>query len=283
MTKPVISVKQYSFTYGGTTRPAVRDANMEIGEGEIVILAGPSGCGKSTLLKSINGLIPHMYAGTRLGQVIVDGLDVEETPVSEVAKKVGFVFQNPENQIFMFSVERDVAFALENLGLSREEIRKRVDWALGLMGITHLSHSAPHELSDGQRQRVALAGVLAMTPKVLILDEPTSLLDPQTARELVRLVKRLHDELGITVLVVEHRLDLLAGIASRVVVMDRGTVVMDGSPKDVLASKEVLAIGIGVPTVVRLYSLLREEGLNLGQPPMQAEELAQTVNGLTDD
>ncbi|MBI2184546.1 MAG: ATP-binding cassette domain-containing protein [Thaumarchaeota archaeon] len=264
----------------GTSRPAARNVNLEIGEGEIVILAGPSGCGKSTVLKSLNGLIPHLYSGSREGTVIVDGHDVAETQVSEVAKKVGFVFQNPENQIFMFSVERDVAFALENLGFPRDEIRRRVDWALDLMGIQRLARQAPHELSDGQRQRVAIAGVLAMTPKVLILDEPTSLLDPLTARELVLLVKRLHDELGITVLVVEHRLDLLAGIASRIIVMDRGTVAMDGSPREVLARKEALTIGVGVPTVTRLYGLLTDHGLNLGQAPLRMEELAEAVNRL---
>lgn len=278
--KPLIQVQNYSFTYMGTSRPAARNVNLEIGEGEIVILAGPSGCGKSTVLKSLNGLIPHLYSGSREGTVIVDGHDVAETQVSEVAKKVGFVFQNPENQIFMFSVERDVAFALENLGFPRDEIRRRVDWALDLMGIQRLARQAPHELSDGQRQRVAIAGVLAMTPKVLILDEPTSLLDPLTARELVLLVKRLHDELGITVLVVEHRLDLLAGIASRIIVMDRGTVAMDGSPREVLARKEALTIGVGVPTVTRLYGLLTDHGLNLGQAPLRMEELAEAVNRL---
>jgi len=274
-----VSFEDYSFTYIGSDRPALRNIDLKIRRGEIVLIAGPSGCGKSTLLRSINGLIPHMYPGEYSGSVKVSGLEVSKTSVVELAKRVGFVFQNPENQIFMFSVERDVAFGLENLGLPREEIRGRVDHTLRLLKIEHLAHRAPHELSDGQKQRVAIAGVLAMKPDILILDEPTSLLDPRTAMELVDVVKGLHDELGITILIVEHRLDLLTHVATRIVGMSNGEVVIDGPPRRVLVEEEAHLIGIGVPTVTRLHSLLKED-VNLGETALSTGELAKRLSVL---
>lgn len=254
----IIEIKDFTFQYAGSTQPALVDINLSIDEGEIVIIAGPSGCGKSTLLRSINGLIPHMYSGTYKGEVYVNNLKVSEHTISEIAKHVGYVFQNPENQIFMFSVERDVAFGLENLGLPREEIRKRVDWAIDILGIREIAHRAPHEISDGQKQRVAIAGVLAMKPKLLILDEPTSLLDPLTALDLISTVKHLHDTLNLTIIIVEHRLDLLVTIADRLVVMENGRILYDGRPREVLEDKKLLTIGIGVPSIVRLKHLLTD-------------------------
>lgn len=273
----VIEFRDYSFSYMGGNRAVLDLIDLKIERGEIVILAGPTGCGKSTLLRSINGLIPHMYPGDRKGSVLVDGLDVALTPMSKIAEKVGFVFQNPENQIFMFSVERDIAFALENLAMPRNEIRERVSWAMNLLDIAHLAKTAPHELSDGQKQRVAIAGVLAMKPSVLILDEPTSLLDPKTASQLVSTVNQLHDSLNITIIVVEHRLDLLAGIATRILIMQDGTIRLDGPPREVLSKREAELAGIGIPTVTRLYTLLRQSGLSIGQPPLSPHELAELL------
>ncbi|MFQ6134375.1 MAG: energy-coupling factor ABC transporter ATP-binding protein [Nitrososphaerales archaeon] len=273
-----ISFEDYSFTYIGSEEPALKNINLKIEPGEMVLIAGPSGCGKSTLLRSINGLIPHMYPGAASGSVYIDGVKVAETSITELAKKVGFVFQNPENQIFMFSVERDVAFGLENLGVPREEVRERVDWAIQLLGIEHLAGRAPHELSDGQKQRVALAGVLAMKPRILILDEPTSLLDPSTASELVEVVKMLNDELGLTILVVEHRLDLLVHAATRIICMDDGKVFFDGAPRRVLVEKELPIIGIGVPTTARLHNLLKDEEVDLGELSLSTRELTERLN-----
>lgn len=253
----IVEVKGFTFYYSGSTKPALTDIDLSIDEGEIVIIAGPSGCGKSTLLRSINGLIPHMYSGTYIGEVYVNNLKVSEHTISEIAKHVGYVFQNPENQIFMFSVERDVAFGLENLGLPREEIRRRVDWAIDLLGIREIAHRAPHEISDGQKQRVAIAGVLAMKARMLILDEPTSLLDPLSALDLINTVKYLHDTLNLTVIVVEHRLDLLVSIADRLVVMDEGRILYNGKPREVLNDENLITIGVGVPSIVRLQHLLK--------------------------
>jgi energy-coupling factor transporter ATP-binding protein EcfA2 len=278
--KVLASIKGLTFRYADSSRPVLNEVSLEIGEGEVVILAGPSGCGKSTLLRCINGLIPHMYSGGYAGSVSVGGLKVSETPMSVLSQNVGFLFQNPENQIFMFSVERDVAFGLQNLSVPREEMRSRVDEAMSLLGISDLALRAPHELSDGQKQRTALAGVIAMRPRLIILDEPTSLLDPKTALEVASLIGRLNRELGITFIVVEHRLELLVPIAHRLVVMDGGSKVMDGVPHEVLADPRAESYGVSVPPLSRLVGALSRDGLRLPRVPGTPEELAEELNGL---
>ena len=278
-TTELVRAEGYGFRYSESRKWAVRDFDLSVGSGEIVVLAGPSGCGKSTLLRSINGLIPHMYPGETAGRVLVDGRAVADTPMSELAQKVGLLFQNPENQIFMFSVERDVAFGLENLGVPRDEMRRRVDEAMRLMGITDLAGRAPHELSDGQKQRVALAGVVAMNPKLIILDEPTSLLDPKTALELVGLLERLRRENGTTMLVVEHRLDLLVTVADRIVVMSEGTKVLDGTPRDVLMGDRAEGYGITVPAIVRVQKLLAKDGRLPVERLLSPEQVAEMTGG----
>ena len=207
---PLVRVENLSFRYLDSEQWTLQGIDLEIDQGQVVILAGQSGCGKSTLLRCMNGLIPHMYPGDYQGKITIDGAhQVDTTPMGVLAQNVGLLFQNPENQIFMFSVERDIAFGLENMAMPRDEMRRRVDESMRMLGITPLALRAPHELSDGQKQRVALAGVITMRPRLIILDEPTSLLDPQTASELVSLVHKLNRELGITFVIVEHRLELL--------------------------------------------------------------------------
>jgi energy-coupling factor transporter ATP-binding protein EcfA2 len=274
----LLRIEDLSFRYIDTEKWAVDHVDLSIEAGTITVLAGQSGCGKSTLLRCINGLIPHMYPGDYRGSITLDGATVDKTSMGDLAQKVGLLFQNPENQIFMFSVERDIAFGLENLGLPREEIRERVDEVMRLLGIVPLALRAPHELSDGQKQRVALAGVIAMRPKLIILDEPTSLLDPKTASELVGLVHRLNAELGITFVIVEHRLELLTPIADRLVVMDRGRKVMEGTPSEVLTDPMALGYGIAVPPVSMLYADLKRDGLSLARFPAVPLELAEEVN-----
>lgn len=249
---PLIQIKDLSFQYIGATSTVLDHINLEVGRDEIVLIAGHSGSGKSTLLRAINGLIPHQHTGVYAGEVVVDGLIVSKSSMSALAKRVGYVFQNPENQIFMFSVERDIAFGLENLRIPQEKIRERADWAMDLLAIRSLAKTAPHELSDGQKQRVALAGVIAMEPKLLILDEPTSLLDPFTAKSLVELVKEIHNKLKMAVILVEHRLDLVAQIATRMLVMESGKIVLDGTPKHVLSNSQVSRYGVNEPMAVRL-------------------------------
>jgi energy-coupling factor transporter ATP-binding protein EcfA2 len=257
----IIKFINLSFSYSGSSTFILKNINLTIKEGDFVLLVGPSGCGKSTLLRCINGLIPHLYNGTYIGDVIVDGESVKNKNVSELATKVGFVFQNPENQIFMFSVEKDIVFGLENIGLEREEIDNRLKWVLKALNIEHLRYKPPYELSDGQKQRVAIAGVLAMKPKILILDEPTSLLDPRTAQEFILLLKELNKKFGLTIIVVEHRIDLLTDAANKMVVLDKGEIVFDGPLKEVIKSKNLNLYGVSVPPIIGLQNYLKEDGL----------------------
>ena len=276
----IVEIRNLSYSYPGLNKPALVNIDLVIEKGDFIILTGPSGCGKTTLCRCLNGLIPHFYSGDLKGDVIVTGLSVKDNPTSNIAQHVGFVFQNPENQLFALSVEKDIAFGLENLALPRNEIRKRVDQALDVIGITNLRENAPYELSGGQQQRVAIACILSMSPELMILDEPTSFLDPVAARNLFEIIYTLNKELRLTIILVEHRLDLLCTYANRVIIMDEGKVKADGIPRDILSSKEILSLGIGIPKVTRLYNELRASGIHLGDPPISVNEIAQEIRKL---
>jgi energy-coupling factor transport system ATP-binding protein len=200
-----------------------------------------------------------------------------------MAQHVGLVFQNPENQLFALSVEKDVAFGLENVGVPRDEIRKKVDYALNLTGIYDLRERSPHEISGGQQQRVAIASVLAMEPEIIVLDEPTSFLDPLSAEKIFEVINDLNKKQGITVILVEHRLDLTAKYANHLIVMDEGKVRFEGNPREILAADETRLIGVGIPKATLLYQMLKKDGLNLsGTTPLSSEELAdQLLEALT--
>ncbi len=271
----IIETKNLTYTYPGGIETSLRDLSVKIQKGKFVLITGPSGCGKTTLCRCFNGLIPHFYQGELVGETTVVGLKVAEHPIYELAKQVGLVFQNPENQLFALSVEKDVAFGLENLGVPREEMRKRVDWALNLTGIYDLKERAPHELSGGQQQRVAIASVLAMQPEVIILDEPTSFLDPLGAKKIFEVIYDLNTKLGITVVLVEHRLDLTARYANHIIIMDNGEIILDGEPRKILNSEKTRLIGVGIPKPTRLYQILRKDGVRLSNTiPLCSDEMA---------
>src|SRR3990170_1684337 len=269
---PIIEAKNLTYTYPGATKPSIRDVSLNIEKGEFVILTGPSGCGKTTLCRCFNGLIPHFYSGQLEGEITLAGLKVADQPIYKLAQHVGLVFQNPENQLFALSVEKDVAFGLENFGMPRDEIRKRVDEALQTTGIEELRERAPHELSGGQQQRVAIACVLAMQPDIMVFDEPTSFLDPLGARKIFEVINELNKKLGITVILVEHRLDLTSNYADRVVIMDNGKIVLNGKPREVFTSEEARLIGVGIPKATLLWQLLQEKGFHLKGVPTGSEE-----------
>ncbi|RLE80454.1 MAG: ABC transporter ATP-binding protein [Thermoprotei archaeon] len=274
----VIEVEDFSFKYEGSDFWAVKNINFKLEEGELVLITGPSGCGKSTLCRAFNGLIPHFYSGEYRGSVRVLGHEVKETPTYELARFVSMVFQNPENQLFASTVEREIAFGLENLGLSRDEIRERLEEVLEIIGIRDLRKRAPFELSGGQQQKVAIASVIAMRPKILIMDEPTANLDPVSALEVFQLLLKLRRELSMTIIVVEHRLELISSFVDRIIVMNSGQIVLDGSPRQILVLPEVQRIGIGVPKIVLLCKRLREKGVNIPSLPLTPEEFAEEVN-----
>jgi len=274
---PVIEAKGLTYTYPAGTKRAIENVSITIEKGEFVILTGPSGCGKTTLCRCLNGLVPHFYSGKLEGDILVAGLNVSKLSVQELARHVGLVFQNPENQLFALFVEKDVAFGLENLGVPRHEIRERVDWALQMTGIEDLRERAPHELSGGQQQRVAIACVLAMQPDVMVLDEPTSFLDPLGAQKIFEVISEVNKKLGITVVLVEHRLDLASRYSNHVVVMHEGRVVLDGEPREVFQSRKARLIGVGIPQATRFNHLLEESGLRLGRVPVTSEEASQLI------
>jgi energy-coupling factor transporter ATPase len=274
----IIETKNLSYTYPGATKPSITDITTKVEKGEFVLITGPSGCGKTTLCRCFNGLIPHFYQGELKGEITVAGMNTARHQTHEMAKSVGLVFQNPENQLFALSIEKDVAFGLENLGFPREEMRKRVEWALKLTNIYDLRERSPHEVSGGQQQRVAIAAVLAMQPEIIVLDEPTSFLDPLSAERIFEVIHDLNQKLGITVVLVEHRLDLTAKYADHIIIMDEGKICFDGDPRTILSSEETSLIGVGIPKATLLYKLLRKEGMKLGNfTPMSSEELSSLL------
>ena len=275
--KELIRFNNFSFRYNSRDDKILEDINLSIKSNEITVLAGPTGCGKSTLLRAIVGLIPNMYEGEYTGDVIVDGIKIRDAEIKEIAKRVGFVFQNPENQIFMFSVERDIAFGLENLGLEQEIIKKRISKIMKTLNITHLAKKAPHELSDGQKQRTALAGVLAMEPKILILDEPTSLLDPKTAMEFMELINKLCKEEGMSIIIVEHRLDLVLKYADKFIVLSEGKVISDDTPENVLDYKKDIIPELSVPFSTKLYRELAKNQMKFTKPVTGVEDMIREV------
>jgi len=270
----IIETKNLTYTYPGGMQPSINGVSIKVQKGEFVLITGPSGCGKTTLCRCFNGLIPHFYQGELKGEITVAGMDTITHETHEMAKSVGLVFQNPENQLFALSIEKDVAFGLENLGLPREEMRQRVDWALKLTNIHELRERSPHEVSGGQQQRVAIAAVLAMRPEIIVLDEPTSFLDPLSAETIFEVIHELNRKLGITVVLVEHRLDLTAKYADRIIIMDEGKVCFDGNPRKVLSTEETRLIGVGIPKATFLYHILKKDGVNLGEDtPLSSQEL----------
>jgi energy-coupling factor transporter ATPase len=274
----IIETKNLTYTYPGAPKPSILDVSIKVEQGEFVLITGRSGCGKTTLCRCFNGLIPHFYQGELKGEISVAGEDTLKRHTYEMAKHVGLVFQNPENQLFALSVEKDVAFGLENMGFPREKMRKRVDWALNQTGIYDLRERSPHEISGGQQQRVAIASVLAMEPEIIVLDEPTSFLDPLSAEKIFEVIYSLNKKQGITVILVEHRLDLTAKYADHLIVMDEGKVRLEGNPREILNEEETRLIGIGIPKATLLYQMLRKDGLNLRRKtPLSSEEFADQL------
>ena len=274
----IVETKNLTYTYPGASKPSIDDVSIKIEKGEFVLITGPSGCGKTTLCRTFNGLVPHFYQGELKGEITVAGLNTLDRHTYEMAKHVGLVFQNPENQLFALSIEKDVAFGLENNGVNRTEMRKKVDWALNQTGIYDIRERSPHEISGGQQQRVAIAAVLAMEPEIIVLDEPTSFLDPLSAQKIFEVIYKLNKEQGITVILVEHRLDLTAKYTNHLIVMDRGRVRFEGDPREVLSNEETRLIGVGIPKATLLYELLKKEGLGLSDKiPLSSDELADQL------
>ena len=273
----MIKTQDLAFTYPGTedqvnTR-ALRGVDVTIERGSFVVILGHNGSGKSTLAKTFNAVL--LPSG---GKVYVEGMDtMDESLLLEIRRRVGMVFQNPDNQIVANVVEEDVAFAPENLGVPSAEIRKRVDDALEAVGMEKFAKHAPHLLSGGQKQRIAIAGVLAMRPQCIVLDEATAMLDPIGRSEVISTIERLNRDEGITVVLITHHMNE-AEHADRVIVMNDGLVVMDGKPREVFTRKKELEdIGLAVPDTVSLLFSLREAGMDVPVDAITVEECADAI------
>lgn len=247
------------FKYDGEDEFVLKDINISFKQGEMTAVLGHNGCGKSTFAKHLNAIL--LPSG---GKVYVDGIDTkDENRIYDIRQRVGMVFQNPDNQIVATIVEEDVAFALENLGVEPNEIRRRVDEALKAVGMYEYRMHAPHQLSGGQKQRVAIAGIIAMRPRCIVLDEPTAMLDPKGRAEVMKTVKELNGKYGITIILITHYMEEAAQ-CRRIIVMDKGKVLMDDSPKQVFSRVEELkAVGLDVPQVTELIYELNKYGLKL--------------------
>lgn len=253
-----------------------RNLNFSVERGEFVAVLGHNGSGKSTLVKCFNGInIPEE------GDVIVNGYNTkDEEHLLDIRQSVGMVFQNPDNQIVATIVEEDVAFALENMGVAPNEIRRRVDDALKTVGMYEYREHAPHKLSGGQKQRVAIAGILAMRPDCILLDEPTAMLDPNGRKEVLKTIKMLNKEFGVTIVLITHYMDEAAQ-AERVVVMDSGEIVMNDTPKKVFSRVEELKnIGLDVPQVTELTHMLIDEGISLDSEIITEDECVEAIRAL---
>ncbi|NLA12218.1 MAG: ATP-binding cassette domain-containing protein [Firmicutes bacterium] len=228
MQEPVVQLKDVTFTYAGSPEPALRGLNLNVQPGEFVTVTGPSGCGKSTLSFCLTGFIPHSFEGVMAGSVAIGGRDTGEITPGELAGIAGLVQQDPEAQLCTLHVAEEIAFGPENLGLPPAEIARRLDWALEAAGITPLKRRSLHTLSGGEKQRVAIASVLAMKPQLLILDEPTANLDPRGCREVLAVVERLRREQNVAIIVFEHRLQQLLPLSDRLIIMEAGEIVARG-------------------------------------------------------
>ena len=272
-----ISVEHLAYTYPGVDNtPGVavfEDMNLSIEEGSFVAVLGGNGCGKSTLAKHFNSIL--LPCG---GKVYVCGMDTsDEEKLISIRRRVGMVFQNPDNQIVANVVEEDVAFGPENLGVASPVIRNRVDSALQQVGMYDYREHAPHLLSGGQKQRIAIAGIIAMQPKCIVLDEPTAMLDPRGRKEVMDTVLKLNREKNITVVLITHHMDEAAK-AQRVVVLSEGKVVADGTPKEVFSRVELLhSIRLAAPETVELCNELNKHGFSLSLEHLEAEECAQAL------
>ncbi|AEG61058.1 energy-coupling factor ABC transporter ATP-binding protein [Desulforamulus ruminis] len=269
MTEYALEFRSYSYGYPGSGGKALKNINLKIKKGTFVGLTGPTGAGKTTFIKSVNGIIPHFEGGTITGDVQLQGLDTRTLNTAQISRLVGTVFDDPEAQIVCLDVEQELAFGLENLGVAPEEMEQRIHTALNQTGIAHLRTRSTRSLSGGQKQRLAIAAALALRPEVLVLDEPTSELDPMGSKEVFQVLKHLNLQHGITVVVAEQKIELLAAYCEELVLLKEGEMVLSGKPREVFGRQEMKHLGVGLPEVTELALRLKAHSREL---PVQLEE-----------
>ena len=279
----MINLENVAYAYPQATAPALRGITLHVPDGQFLAVVGGNRAGKSTLSYVLSGFIPHHFKGTYRGTIEVAGMDLTQASLGEIAGVVGLVFSNPFNQISgaRFTVEEEVAFGLENLGVPSAEMPGRVAQALELTGLTEVAQRSPYALSGGQQQRLALASMLVMRPKLLVLDEPTSQLDPMAKIEVFEVLDRLATEGGMTVVIIEHELEWIGDFADRVIVMNEGRIVNDGDPREVLADESLIAMGVGNTAYTTVARQAREEGL-IAHDQLLPVTLSQAIDFFAD-
>jgi len=273
-----VKIENLVFKYTGSEREILNNISMEIYEGTINILAGPSGCGKTTLARALVGLIPHFYKGEYSGRVYVNGYEVSSTPISKLSTIIGYVFQNPDNQIVMSTVERDIAFSMEFRGVDREEMRKRVYDVMNKLGIIHIADRRVETLSGGEKQLVALAGVLVTNPRIIILDEPSAYLSPSSLKRFIELITMLNRNYNTTFIIIDHRLDMFAELADTIFIMYDGSIVYSGEPSKVFREMIGRRYGVNIPTPVKVYEKMISRGITWKDVPISYKQLADLIS-----
>jgi energy-coupling factor transport system ATP-binding protein len=281
---PILVLDKVSYQYPRSPQLVLRDISLQVGRGEFLGLIGPTGAGKSTLCLALNGIVPQFYGGRFFGRVAVAGLDSLEHPVSEMARHVGSVFQDPETQLISTSVENEIAFALENLCVPSEEIKARIPRVLAAVRLEGMERKHPHELSGGQKQRLAIAAALAMQPDLLVLDEPTSQLDPLGAQEVFAVVHELNRELGMTIVMASHAAEEMAEHADRVALLSAGRLVRIGTPAEVYGHPELLEERtLRPPQVARTFYLMQQRGVLVRDIPVRLRPALDALDTLSRD
>lgn len=278
--KPIIELKDVTFTYASTETPALKNINLTIYEGEYVALMGLNGAGKTTLQLTLNGVIPNMVMGDFEGTVTVCGMDTDEYPVREMAKVIGLVFDNPEFQLSQMSVAEEIALGLENLGTPPAEMHRIIAETLDIVGLSGFEDRSPFGLSGGQQQRLSIASALAMKPRIVAMDEPTSNVDPIGKEEIFAVAAQLNRERGMTVIMAEHEVEVMAAYADRIIVMHKGEIILNGTPHEVFTQVDTLKrIGLRVPQATELAYQLDRDGMAVyaGKYPVTTDEAVQDL------
>jgi len=274
----IITIKNLSYQYPISESDALKNVNVTIERGKLYALIGANGGGKTTLCNVIRGFIPHFYKGDLRGEVLIEGKDIREWEMGELSQKIGYVFQNPFTQIsgVKDNVFEEIAFGLENLGMDPGLIREKVDQVIKMLEIDYLREKNPFELSGGQKQRVALASIIVMEPDVLVIDEPTSQLDPKGTEEVFKIIELMKKK-GKTIILVEHKIELIAEYADDVILLNEGEVAMQGSSKEILTDERALAFGAALPQYSLFGLDMRKRGMDLGSIPLTEKEAMDAV------
>jgi energy-coupling factor transport system ATP-binding protein len=279
-----IIVEGLKYKYPSSDALVLNSLSFEVNQGEFIGMIGKNGAGKSTLCQAIVGLVPHFYKGAYGGKVLVDGLEVKNHSIAETSLKVGMVFQNPFTQVTgsKMTVYEEIAFGLENLGIPREEIIERIDYVLELLQIDHVKHHNPFDLSGGQMQRMAIASIIAMKPEILVLDEPTSQLDPEGSEEVFQAIKSLSNQ-GITVVMAEHKMEKVAEHCNRVLLLDDGKIIDFDTPEKIFSREDIENHGVVPPVFTRVCKALGMKKAGTDFYPVTLAEAKEVLGGGRDD